>query len=220
MNSTKKIIGLLFIVFSLSGSIKAEAQEAYLGEIRMFAGNFAPRGWAFCDGQLLAISSNNALFSLLGTMYGGDGRTTFALPDLRGRVPMSAGLHPGSSYNYRVGQRGGIESPTLSTLQMPQHNHTASVSGGGGNILLSTDSAQRSTPQAGDVPASAQFGSGLSATQVKAYGPPTNTVNGQTVSGGNVTIGFTGASQPYENRQPYTIVRYIICLQGVYPSRS
>lgn len=219
MNSIKKIIGLLFVCFFLSNA-EVKAQEGFIGEIRMFAGNFAPRGWAFCNGQLLAINSNNALFSILGTTYGGDGRSTFALPDLRGRVPMSAGSHPGSAYNYRVGQRGGIESPTLSTLQMPQHNHTASVSGGGGNILLSTDSAQRSTPQAGDVPASAQFGNGLSATQVKAYGPPTNTVNGQTVSGGNVTIGFTGASQPYENRQPYTIVRYIICLQGIYPSRS
>jgi len=97
--------------------------EPFIGEIAMFGGNFAPRGWAYCNGQLLAISNNDALFSLLGTIYGGDGRTTFALPDLRGRVPMHWGNGPGLS-DYRIGQKSGSETTTLNVLQLPAHNHT------------------------------------------------------------------------------------------------
>lgn len=101
----------------------AVAQEPFIGEIRMFGFNFCPRGWTGADGQLLAISSNTALFSLYGTIYGGDGRTTFGLPDLRGRVPMHAGSGPGLS-TYAQGQKGGVEGVTLTTAQMPAHNHT------------------------------------------------------------------------------------------------
>jgi microcystin-dependent protein len=96
--------------------------EPFVGEIRMFAGNFAPRGWSFCNGQLMAISQNSALFSLIGTIYGGDGRTTFALPDLRGRVPLHAGEAPGLSH-YALGQRGGAEQVALSVEHLPNHNH-------------------------------------------------------------------------------------------------
>src|SRR5215213_5859350 len=106
--------------------------DPYIGEIRMFAGNFAPRGWALCNGQLLSISQNTALFSLLGTMYGGNGQTTFALPDLRGRVPLHFGQGPGLS-NYVEGEVGGTETVTLTTGEMPSHNHGANGNQAPGN---------------------------------------------------------------------------------------
>lgn len=218
MNSFKKIIGLLFICFFLTHS-SVKAQEGYIGEIRLFAGNFAPRGWAFCNGQLLAISSNSALFSILGTTYGGDGRTTFALPDLRGRTPIHWGNSTGPGLSsYRLGEKVGTEYNILNITQLPSHSHTAVITGGG-NLLLSTDNAVRSTPQANDVPASALFGSGLGATPVKAYGPPTNTVSGQPL-GGNISIGNTGGNQQVRNVQPSLTLNYIICMQGVFPSRN
>ena len=215
-----KFIGLLFIC--LLSATESKAQEPILGEVRIFAGNFAPRGWAFCDGQLLPIASNSALFSLLGTMYGGDGRTTFGLPDLRGRVAMSAGRHPGSNYNYIQGQRGGLEQRVLNTLQLPQHSHTVSnASGVSSHVLLSTDNAVRNTPITGDVPAVANYPDGLATAQVKSFGPPSNLVNGQPVGGSSsIIINNTGSSQPVDSRQPYTVVRYIIALQGIFPSRN
>jgi len=114
----------IYYIIALQGIFPSRnGAEPFIGEISMFGGNFAPRNWAFCDGQLLAISQNTALFSLLGTIYGGDGRTTFALPDLRGRVPIHSGNGPGLS-NYRVGQKGGTETVTLNVTQIPSHNHT------------------------------------------------------------------------------------------------
>ncbi len=218
MNSIKKIIGLLFVCFFLSSN-NVNAQDQMLGEVRIFAGNFAPRGWAFCDGQLLPISQYSALFSLLGTMYGGDGRTTFALPDLRGRVAISAGNGPGLS-EYRQGVRGGSEYTNITIAQLPSHTHAVIPNpAGGSNLLLSTDAAVRSTPQAGDVPAAAQFGNGLGATDVRTYGPAANTVNGQAL-GGSFTNGNTGGGQQVDKRQPYLPIRYIIALQGYFPSRS
>lgn len=217
MNSIKKIIGLLFVCFFLS-SAPVKAQEGFIGEIRMFAGTFPPRTWAFCEGQLLSISQNQALFSIIGCQYGGDCRTTFALPDLRGRVAISAGRGPGLQ-NYAQASRGGSEYTILTQAQLPSHSHSASMSGGSANLLLSTDAATRNIPQAGDVPAAPQFGSGLSAQKVKAYGSANNTVNGQAL-GGNIAVGFTGGSQQVDKRQPYLAVRYIICLQGVFPSRN
>ncbi|MFY1113097.1 MAG: tail fiber protein, partial [Methanosarcinaceae archaeon] len=115
-------LGVNYII-ALVGVFPSRSSEPFIGEIRMFAGNFAPRGWAFCDGQLLPISQNTALFSILGTTYGGDGRTTFGLPDLRGRVPVHAGSGPGLS-TVRLGDTGGAETVTLSQAQMPSHNHT------------------------------------------------------------------------------------------------
>jgi len=155
--------------------------DPFLAEIKMFGGNFAPRGWAFCDGQLIAIASNSALFSLLGTTYGGDGRTTFALPDMRGNAAAD------------------------------QH------------VLLSTNKAVNETPSPGDVPAAAEFGAGLGATPVKAFGPPTagSVVNGQTLSGNaGLNILNNGGSQAHNNMQPYLTVNYIIALQGLFPSRN
>jgi microcystin-dependent protein len=166
--------------------------DPILGQIIIFAGNFAPRGWALCDGQLLPISQNTALFSLLGTTYGGDGRTTFALPDLRGRVPIHAGQGPGLS-NYALGARGGSESTTLTTNNLPAHSHP----------LLAT-----STGQADDSPA----GNVLAQADIYAAGP-TNVTLG-------TSVGPVGENQPLPNLQPYTCINAIIALEGVYPSRN
>lgn len=216
-----KFIGLLLITIFSMTSTNAQGQEGFIGEIRMFAGNFAPRTWAYCDGQLLSIAQNQALFSILGTTYGGDGRTTFALPDLRGRTPIGPRRGPGQP-DYRLGQKGGASLTTLTIAQMPSHNHlTQNATAADQHILLSKDSGVRSIPEANDVPAQAKWGQGLGATPVNAYGPATNTVNGQTISGNaGLTVLNNGGSQSHNNMQPYISVNYIICTQGVFPSRN
>lgn len=169
--------------------------DQYLGEIRMFAGNFAPLNWAFCNGQLLSISQNTALFSLIGTYYGGDGVTTFGLPNLQSRIPLHQGQGIGLS-PYVIGQNGGTENVTLTTQQMPQHNHNVQVFNApgstnrvGGNYLADSTS--------GNVYQSAQ----------------NNNLNVSAVS-------FAGNSQPHANIQPYLCITFIIALQGIYPSRN
>ena len=169
--------------------------EPFIGEISMFAGNFAPRGWALCEGQLLPISQYSALFSILGTTYGGDGRTTFALPDLRGRVPMHPGNGPGLS-NYRLGQKGGAESATITILNLPAHNHPIQASTAAANANEAT----------GNVMGNAIGMPGLYSS---------NAPDSQMKPTGN-----KGGSQPFDIRQPYQCVNYIIALQGVFPSRS
>jgi len=169
--------------------------EPFIGQIVMFGGNFAPRSWALCDGQLLPISSNTALFSILGTTYGRDGRTTFGLPDLRSRVAIHPGQGPGLS-RYRLGEKGGVETATLSINQIPAHTH-----------LMRGNSGQpsESNPEAGFPANSAAIGEDL-------YN-----------STGNVNMGSTtptGGSQNHPNIQPFQCVNYIIALQGVFPSRS
>lgn len=170
--------------------------EPFVGEIRMFAGNFAPRGWAFCDGQLLATSQNDALFSLLGTIYGGDGNTTFGLPDMRGRVPVHAGTGPGLS-SRRLGQKLGTENETLSVQQIPGHSHQLRASG---NI------ASRTSPQN------------------NLLGKSTNAdlYTGDTPDGmmAGTAVNNTGGSQSHSNMQPYLCLNFIISLIGIYPSRS
>ena len=162
----------------------------------MFGGNFAPRSWAFCDGQLLAINSNQALFSILGTTYGGDGRTTFGLPDLRGRVSMHEGNGPGLS-NRSLGQKSGQETATLTTQQIPAHNHTVS----GANA-----SGDDSDPTTGN-----------------GFGSASNDLYLETEPGtsmGAGTIKNTGGGQSHNNVQPFLCVNYIIALQGTFPSRN
>ena len=171
-------------------------QEGFIGEIRMFAGNFAPRSWAFCEGQLLPISQNTALFSILGTIYGGDGRTTFALPDLRGRGPISQGTGPGLP-TYHEGQRGGTLTQTLTLAQMPAHTHATAVQ-------VNTGAAGESNPQN-------QF---LGSANVYAESATAGAALGG-VSERNV-----GNNQAFDNMQPYLAVNYIIALYGTYPSRS
>ncbi len=169
--------------------------EPFVGEIRMFAGNFAPRGWAFCDGQLLAISQNDALFSLLGTIYGGDGRTTFGLPDLRGRVPIHQGSGAGLP-NYRLGAKNGTENETLSVNQMASHSHPLKASG----------DAAGDTAVLGNVPATTT-GTAIysTATSDATMGP---------------VITATGGSQSHTNVMPFLCIHFIIALVGIYPSRS
>ncbi|MEM7185975.1 MAG: tail fiber protein [Bacteroidota bacterium] len=171
--------------------------DGVLAVIWMFGGNFAPRNWAFCDGQLLPIAQNQALFSLLGTIYGGDGRTTFALPEMRGRVPMHAGNGPGLT-NRPLGQRGGQEDVTLTTAQIPSHIHPVSV------LVNNTDGEEDTVS-----------GKYLS-NNPGAYNE--DPVPNQTLAG--VTGGAAGGGQSHNNIQPYTVVNFVICLQGLFPSRN
>lgn len=169
--------------------------EPFVGEIRMFAGNFAPRGWAFCDGQLLAVSQNDALFSLLGTIYGGDGSTTFGLPDARGRLPIHAGQGPGLSER-RLGSKGGAENVTLTVNQMPSHSHP---------LQASSEAATAASPQ-GEV-----LGETLTD---RVYRPDT-----ADASMASSAVTNTGGSRSHTNEMPYLCVHFIIALFGIYPSR-
>lgn len=169
--------------------------EPFVGEIRMFAGNFAPRGWAFCDGQLLAVSQNDALFSLLGTVYGGDGRTTFGLPDLRGRIPVHAGSGPGLSPR-RLGSKGGAENVTLTVNQLPSHTHT---------MQASSQAATDALPQ----------NKVVAQTDAAFYhvDPPFVDFASQ----GALAI---GGSRAHTNVMPFLCLHFIIALFGIYPSRQ
>ncbi|MGD2111336.1 MAG: tail fiber protein [Phycisphaerae bacterium] len=170
--------------------------EPFVGEIRIFAGNFAPRGWALCDGQLLAVSQNEALFSLLGTIYGGDGRTTFGLPDIRGRLPVHMGTGPGLS-SRPIGQKGGEEKLTLTTNQLPSHTHT---------YQASRDVAADSTGTGN------ALGESPSITLYRAATP--------TVPMSANAVTKVGGSQNHTNLMPFQCVHFIIALLGIYPSRS
>lgn len=169
--------------------------EPFIGMIVQFGGNFAPRGWAFCDGQLLAISSNSALFSILGTTFGGDGRTTFGLPDLRGRVPMHPGNGPGLSPR-RLGEKGGVETVTLTVNNLPSHSHA----------LRGVEDEGTS----GKLPGNSLASAGTALYSSSA--PSTDLHAG--------SVGNTGGSLPSTNVQPFQCVNFIIALQGLYPSRN
>jgi len=177
--------------------------DPFIGEIRIFAGNFAPRDWALCDGRSLPVNQYQALFALLGTIYGGDGKTNFKLPDLRGRVPVGMGAGPGLS-NYNEGQQGGSENVTLSTTQIPSHTHDFSLNG--------NSAAGNKTSPIGNYPATINDngqGFGLS-----GYSDTSNGVmhkETSTVAGGN---------QPHSNIQPYLSINFIIALQGIFPTRD
>ncbi|GAB2476675.1 tail fiber protein [Comamonas humi] len=185
----------------------AHAQsEPFLGQLMLFGGNFCPRGWANASGQILSIAQNTALFSLLGTTYGGNGQTTFALPDLRGRAPISDGQGPGLSY-FDLGQVGGTESTTLTINNMPMHTHQATYTA---TPNASTAPATNATPAAGQVLAQTQ--------NAGAYANATadTTLGGST---GTVTVGVTGGNQPFSIQMPYLSLRWCIALEGVFPSR-
>lgn len=169
--------------------------QPYLGEIKMFAGTFAPVGWQFCDGQMLPISENETLFNLIGTMYGGDGEETFALPDLRGRIPLHLGNNSG--INYMQAENGGVEEVTLTTQQMPIHNHP----------LLAAHAAGDQITPLGNVPATSF-----------AVTPYVNdVVNGNLNA---AAIGPAGGNQPHNNLQPYTCVNFIISMFGIFPYQT
>jgi microcystin-dependent protein len=170
--------------------------EAYVGEIRMFAGNFAPRGWAFCDGQLLAVSQNDALFSLIGTIYGGDGRSTFGLPDLRGRVPLHEGTGPGLTPR-PIGQKSGVETVAITASQIAAHTH---------QLMASTDGASDSSPT-----------DNVTATSGSSniYGSNTS------VAMDPSAIATAGSNaQAHSNLMPTQCVNFIVALVGIYPSRQ
>jgi microcystin-dependent protein len=166
--------------------------QPYVGEIRMFAGNFAPAGWMFCDGQLLPISENETLFQLIGTTYGGDGQSTFALPDLRSRLPM----HPGNGHIQA--ETGGAESVTLTTNQIPVHNHP---------VLATSNVGTQSSP----------VNNYFAAAGVQLYAdPPVASPIGMK----NTLVGQMGGSQPHENMAPYLAISFIISLFGIFPSQT
>lgn len=170
--------------------------EPFVGEIRMFAGNFAPRGWAFCDGQLLAVSQNDALFSLFGTIYGGDGRTTFGLPDLRGRIPVHAGSGPGLSPK-RLGAKYGAEAVTLTVNQMPSHTHEP---------MQASTSAGVSNSASGNLPANSP------SVDLWIEDSQAANLSAQAVS-------QVGGSRSHTNLMPFLCVHFIVALVGIYPSR-
>lgn len=167
--------------------------EPFLAEVRMIGFNFAPRGWAFCDGQILPIDQNQSLYSLLGTTYGGDGRTSFALPDLRGRTPIHVGRSNGGG-DHTLGQKSGEETHTLSAAEMPQHDH----------VFQGTSNTATSADGNGNV---------LARTGVPVYSPATN----RTSLGGMADV---GGGQAHNNMQPYLAINFCIALRGLFPSRN
>ncbi|MGE3801484.1 MAG: phage tail protein [Candidatus Kapaibacterium sp.] len=171
--------------------------EPFIGQISMVAFNFAPRSWAFCDGQLIPINQNQALFSLIGTTYGGDGVTTFALPDLRGRAPMHMGQGPGLS-DRTEGQKSGSETVTLTTTQMPSHNHLANANGSPGTQFT---------------PINGFWAAEGGETTATYAGTGTGTMNANAIS-------FAGGGQPHNNMQPYLVIAFVIALYGVFPPRG
>ena len=171
--------------------------EPFLGQIQPFGFNFAPRGWAMCNGQLLPIAQNTALFSLLGTTYGGNGQTTFALPDLRSRFPLHFGQGPGLS-SYDLGQAAGTESVTLTVNQLPAHNH-------GVVINASTGAKLNTTPAANN----------LGGAQIY-----TNAALDSVMDPAMATAGITGGSQPIQILPPYLALNWCIALEGIFPSRN
>ncbi|MDB6124192.1 MAG: phage tail protein [Pedosphaera sp.] len=173
----------------------------YLSEIKMFAGTFTPRGWMPCDGRLLPISQYDALYNLIGLTYGGDGQETFALPDLRGRVPVHAGQSSGTSY--MLGEAAGVEEVTLTTNQMAGHNHAVLCQSAGTNQALM---ATKTTP-VNNFPGTESSGAGIYETS-----------SNSTMNAG--MIGSTGGAQPHNNLQPYLTVRFIIAVEGVFPSQN
>lgn len=173
--------------------------EPFIAEIRIFAGNFAPRGWAFCNGQLLPVSQNTALFSLIGTTYGGDGRTTTALPDLQGRAPMHPGRGPGLT-SRRLGQKGGVETVTLSEAQMPNHNHA---------LQATTENGEQGS-----------LSSDVALARARGGTPYQSNTTTNVVDMDARALPNSGGSQAHNNLQPFLAMNFIIALVGLYPSRS
>lgn len=173
--------------------------QPFIGEIRMFGFNFPPAGWAACDGQLMPISENDALFVVLGTTYGGDGQETFALPNLQSRLPVHQGTGL-SGTNYQIGEAAGVEEVTLTTQQIPIHNHPAAANTGAGNSASPTNNVWAANAN----------------TAAVQYTLPA----GVNANMNNNTVGITGGSQPHENMMPFLCINFCISLFGIFPSPS
>ena len=187
--------------------------EPFIGQIMMFGGNFAPRGWMTCEGQILPISQYTALFSLLGTTYGGDGRTTFALPDLRGRAPIGMDQGPGLSLR-RLGEKGGAENTTLNVTNIPSHNHSIAPT----PVKASSQNATEQVPGTnGATTLASPIASGRPAAIYNAQSPD---ISLNTSSGSAQSTGNTGGNIPFNNMQPYIAMNYIIAIVGIFPSRG
>jgi microcystin-dependent protein len=199
----KKIKLLAILLFLIAKS--AFAQNQYVGEIKLFAGNFAPLGWLFCDGSLLPISENETLFQLIGTTYGGDGQSTFALPDLRGRVPIGRGTGTGLTTR-TLGVNAGQNEVSLSAVNMPTHTHTA-------QLMVNSQRATVATPTATSSISTSGLVSGRGFRPNLAYNTDAPTITLQTVTTGN-----TGSSQPISIVKPYCTINYIISMFGIFPS--
>jgi microcystin-dependent protein len=187
--------------------------DPYLAEIRLFGGNFAPRQWMFCQGQLLPISQFDALFALLGTTYGGNGQTTFGLPDLRGRRAVHAGQGPGLS-EYYLGEMGGSEQVTITPSTMPLHGHP---------ITGEIDVTMAVYGSSGDPDSASPKNSYFATADESIYGTPGDAAFGAplvTTGFANMSLAVTGGSQPIDILSPYQVLNYIICVEGIFPSRN
>ena len=195
-------LSILIIALAFTTHVKSQM----IGEIRMFAGNFAPEGWAFCDGRVLNIADNDVLFALIGTTYGGDGQTTFALPDFRGRAPISVN---NNSYATQIGETGGTETVTLTVSQIPAHNHAMQVANTSGTT---------NTPSKDVMPAK---GANLvfpgATKQIRTFA---DAGTGNKVTAPVQSVSTAGGSQPHDNVKPYVCINYIICLQGIFPTQN
>lgn len=189
----------------------------YIATIMLFGGPFEPRNWKFCNGQLLAISEFQAMFSIIGNIYGGDGRTTFALPDLRGRAPIGMGQGPGLSH-IEQGHIGGAETTTLTEAEMPVHTHEAALHNG--TIAAASGSADTGNP--GDAVLAQTDITSRNVGDIKGniYTSEADTTMKSGSVSGDVEVGNSGGNQPFDNRDPWLGMNYIICIEGIYPSRN
>lgn len=188
--------------------------EAFIGTVMMWPCNFAPRGWMFCQGQLLSIAQNTALFSLLGTSYGGDGMTTFALPNLSGRVAIGVGS------NKVLGETGGTDAVTLTSANLPAHNHVANITDL--TVQVSSSNSTIGTPSEGariSAPGTVNGREFSGTLGFDTSGSSNVKLASDSISGGNVNIGLTGGNQPFNILQPYISLNFIICTEGIFPSR-
>jgi microcystin-dependent protein len=177
------------------------ASQPFIGEIRMFGGTFAPVNWALCNGQLMAIADNDALFALIGTTYGGDGQTTFALPNLQSRIPIHNGQGSGGLSNYVIGQAAGVEDVTLSAQTMPQHNHS---------VVATTNAATTNLPSGALL---ANPGTAMGTVLYDTLAPQTPALTANTIAN-------TGGGAPHDNLMPILCVTFIIALFGIFPSQN
>lgn len=195
--------------------------EAYIGYVMFTGGNFAPRGWALCQGQLLSIAQQSALFSILGTSFGGNGQVTFGLPHLGGRVPVGTGQAPGVGHNYQLGEVSGTEQTTILSTQMPQHVHALTPAQAPVGITAVTDNTALNTASEPEAGARLGLPYDSSGASVAIYVPASVTGTTVNLAGGiSGSTGIAGGSQPISIMQPYLALSAVICMEGIFPSRN